>query len=158
MTTSIEIIDTAVKIGLGALITGVITYVITKTNQSHEIKKIGRDEKVKLIRECALHLEHMESKINECIVESGESDYAKARVSLTIACKEAYSARSVANLLGSDKLLEVINKICENIESTHNLIHSDRMKMFDKIELISKYKKDTYPYIRDIYSKIRIMK
>lgn len=36
MTTVIEIVDTAVKIGLGALISGVTTYLVTNKNHKHE--------------------------------------------------------------------------------------------------------------------------
>ena len=37
--TSMEIIDTAVKIGLGALISGVFTYWVTKLNHLKDIEK-----------------------------------------------------------------------------------------------------------------------
>ena len=37
--TGIEVIDTAVKIGLGAVITGVASYFIAKSNQKHEVDR-----------------------------------------------------------------------------------------------------------------------
>lgn len=36
-----ELLDTAVKIGLGALISGLTTYFITKSNHRHELKKLS---------------------------------------------------------------------------------------------------------------------
>lgn len=38
MTTLIEILDTSVKIGLGALISGITTYWVTINKHSHELK------------------------------------------------------------------------------------------------------------------------
>ena len=37
--TTIDVIDTAVKIGLGGLITGIATYYISRLNHNHEYKK-----------------------------------------------------------------------------------------------------------------------
>jgi hypothetical protein len=37
--TTIEVIDTAIKIGLGALITAFVTLVVTRSNQTHELRK-----------------------------------------------------------------------------------------------------------------------
>ena len=46
MTTVVEVVDSAVKIGLGALITGIASFFLAKTNQIHESKKVIRNEKV----------------------------------------------------------------------------------------------------------------
>ncbi len=40
MTTPIEVIDTAVKIGLGALIIGLATYWVTRAKSKHDISKL----------------------------------------------------------------------------------------------------------------------
>ena len=41
--TELEIIDTAVKIGLGAMISGVFTYIVQKSNMSATIQKEHRE-------------------------------------------------------------------------------------------------------------------
>lgn len=48
----LDVIDTAVKIGLGALISGISTYRITKNNHIHENKKNAKDKKIDIL-ECA---------------------------------------------------------------------------------------------------------
>lgn len=44
-----SLVDTAIKIGLGALITGVGTYCVAKLNHERELKKIGTIRKIDLI-------------------------------------------------------------------------------------------------------------
>ena len=45
----LDIVDTAVKIGLGALISGVTTYVITHKSHSNELAKENRDKKASIL-------------------------------------------------------------------------------------------------------------
>ncbi len=64
MTTEIlDIVDTAVKIGLGALISGVTTYVVTTKNHKHDMKKITFAEKVNLLQDAVSNLEACAEKI-----------------------------------------------------------------------------------------------
>lgn len=51
----LAIIDTAVKIGLGALISGLGGYLVTSSNQSHEDKKELRNRKLNIIESAAEH-------------------------------------------------------------------------------------------------------
>ena len=46
---ALDIIDTAVKIGLGALISGVTTYMITHKNHSNELSKESREKKSSIL-------------------------------------------------------------------------------------------------------------
>jgi hypothetical protein len=65
----LEIIDTSVKIGLGALISGVTTYLVTKKNHGQEFKKISLENKHKLISELC---EEMEEYFNGFHTYCGE--------------------------------------------------------------------------------------
>lgn len=49
----IDVVDTAVKIGLGSLITGLFTYVGLKFTKKHEIKKYSIENKTRLLEESA---------------------------------------------------------------------------------------------------------
>lgn len=44
-----ELIDTAIKIGLGALISGIATYFVTRSSQKHDISQKKFDQKMTLI-------------------------------------------------------------------------------------------------------------
>ncbi|GAB2593779.1 hypothetical protein [Nitrincola alkalisediminis] len=57
MTTALEILDTTVKIGLGALISGLSTYFLATKRFSHEINKSKLDAKNDLVKEAALKCE-----------------------------------------------------------------------------------------------------
>ncbi|HEY6095700.1 MAG TPA: hypothetical protein VIU93_12185 [Gallionellaceae bacterium] len=50
MVTELEIIDTAVKVGLGAAISGVTTYLVTMRIHKHEVRKDLRKEKTELLK------------------------------------------------------------------------------------------------------------
>lgn len=89
------------KIFLGALITRTITYNISKTNNHYESKKVILDQSVKLIREHALHIEHIECKLNDCIIESQASSFKVTKSILVSACNEAHAAKSMTNLLST---------------------------------------------------------
>jgi predicted HAD superfamily Cof-like phosphohydrolase len=153
MTTVVDVVDTAVKIGLGAFITGIIAYVIAKTSQSHEFKKTIRDEKIKLIREYALHVEHLEAKLNACIIASGENDFVTAKASLSQACSEGYSARSVANLLSSDNLVKITDEMCDLMDFIYPVLLKANSEIFDKVHEVAALKKTSYTYVRKLYDE-----
>ena len=49
--TWIEVADSAVKIAAGAIIAGVFTYVITKSRQSHETKRIRFENELSILKD-----------------------------------------------------------------------------------------------------------
>jgi hypothetical protein len=57
----LDIIDTGVKVGLGALISGITTYFVTTKNQKYELKKISLMDKVDLLRRAAVDFEESSS-------------------------------------------------------------------------------------------------
>ena len=54
----LEIVDTAVKIGLGALITGSATYIITKLNHDKDLEKQTIRRRRELLEQIATNVEH----------------------------------------------------------------------------------------------------
>lgn len=91
--------------------------------------------------------------MNTCIIQFDKKDYISAQSILARACNEAYSARSIANLLAGDKLVVVTDKICHLAESIYPKIgnNEERDEMFKTIEEISGLKKDAYPFLRKLY-------
>lgn len=61
----IEVVDTAVKVGLGALITGVTTYVITKANHGSDRQKEAAKKKVEILTYALDKIEIYFNFINE---------------------------------------------------------------------------------------------
>ncbi len=62
--THLEVLDSALKIGLGAFISGITTYFITKTNHSNEKNKELRIHKIKTIELIAENYEIIVRSIN----------------------------------------------------------------------------------------------
>jgi hypothetical protein len=59
------VIDTAVKIGLGALISGLATYWVTRAKSKHDISKLLLEDKTKILREIAENLEESTAFLND---------------------------------------------------------------------------------------------
>lgn len=102
--TALEIIDTAVKIGLGAAISGLTAFFINKSQHSHESKKSLITNKVELIKECALKLDK-----SSTIRNSAES--AIQRKSLT----------------PSDKTERIIDDELRLLDESYNLLKESRV-------------------------------
>ncbi|WP_027076295.1 hypothetical protein [Maribacter antarcticus] len=60
----IKIIDTAVKIGLGALITGISAYFINGQKHNHELIKVGNAELRSTVKEIVAYIENSETLVN----------------------------------------------------------------------------------------------
>lgn len=63
MTTGLDIIDTAVKIGLGALISGLATYFVSAQKHDHELQNDHRKRKMDLLEKIAIGLQKATTNI-----------------------------------------------------------------------------------------------
>ena len=54
---AIEVVDTTIKVGLGAVISGITTYVITKTTSSAERRKFMLEKKLEILEDCVAKVE-----------------------------------------------------------------------------------------------------
>jgi hypothetical protein len=126
MTTELEIVDTAIKVGLGALISGVTTYFVTMRAHAHEIRKTLQSEKKELLKEASIKLEQSGSLLNETrqmihhlrIGEDKEKEakFLEATKSFTVAYNLAKEARSLCHMIGQKPLADIITRYCNAIE------------------------------------------
>ena len=126
MTTELEIIDTAIKVGLGALISGVTTYFVTTRTHSHDIRKLLISEKRDLLRSAATKLESSMSVVNHAVQEfthlligitSPEDKYPVDLIrSFTTAYNEGKEARTLFYLIGNKQLGELVTRYLELVE------------------------------------------
>jgi|GEM_PF-2451336 len=63
----LDIVDTAIKIGLGALISGVSTYYITKQNHATDAKKQFLNRKLGIIEAVTGHFDEFSTSLSELI-------------------------------------------------------------------------------------------
>src|SRR5437762_12745008 len=64
MITALDIVDTAVKIGLGALITGLASYAINVRSFKQELKKRMLENRISIVKDSAIQLEIAVNLIN----------------------------------------------------------------------------------------------
>ncbi len=125
MTTLIDILDTAVKIGFGALISGATTYWITKTKNDHEIKISKLQEGRSLVKDIAFHIESSTDLINDYYHILYTMDYDAVKNSnsnLMHARKEAYRAGAIANMLNLSDLSEAIYVFDGLLDDLHGVL------------------------------------
>src|SRR5437879_1770128 len=109
MITVLEIVDTGVKIGLGALISTVASYFSTKRTERHELRKFRVQEKTQILREIAVKLETSSSKANTVVGIIADlrkqhqinlsAGFDEAVASFLDVYNEAKGARTLASLL-----------------------------------------------------------
>ncbi|WP_137937703.1 hypothetical protein [Chitinivorax sp. B] len=119
MTTVLEVVDSAVKIGLGALITAVAGYLALVRSQHHELRKTADEDRRNLLRSAASLLEQATALANLATftfahVPDGSHDSTKQLVE---AINKLGEARSLAVLSGAKQLAEEIANLRSAMES-----------------------------------------
>ena len=132
-TTLLEIVDSAVKIGLGALISAVATYLGTRRSQRHETAKMLRDDRKGILREIALHIEASETSLNLFVVATLPGAVSQDHLKeIALATSKAGQALALASLAGSTELLAEIQTYTK---SHHHLYEFFRdAKVGDSLE------------------------
>jgi hypothetical protein len=127
MTTSLEILDSAVKIGLGALISGVSTYVVTRRSHLHEMRKLASEDARALLRQSCTLVEEAAAQVNMFIhandhrVAGAVPDSALLLSALAIVNK----AKALAVLVNNARLLAAVLAYANTIESLYYWAEGD---------------------------------
>lgn len=128
----VELLDTAIKIGLGALIAGLTTYLLSLSNYNKEKEKDKRQKTISILEEIALKLQAADHKIEKSLhpywnqVLESELDVSSipAKQSLPIlleAIEFTGHAKALSSLIRMNKLRELIDKLGKSI----NVIYED---------------------------------
>ena len=124
MTTTLEIIDSAVKIGLGAIISGVATYLVTRKNHEHELRKAEHEDRRGLLRTAARLLEEATSLVNQGTygVQLGDTEAMAGARQLIDAINKLGEAKSIAVLLGIKKLNDAVTELRGGVVELANYV------------------------------------
>jgi hypothetical protein len=119
MTSTLEILDSAVKIGLGALITAVSGLVVSSRSQRHELRKAANDDRRGLLRAAAKLVEEATGATNLATyvlanVPDGKGESTRGLIE---AINKLNEARSLAVLSGARVLSTEIATLRGGIES-----------------------------------------
>lgn len=160
-----DIIDTAVKIGLGALISGVSTYYLTLTKNNHDKEKYMQDRISQLLEDIVLKLESANSKMSEAthpfwhlILSENIDSYpeaAKISLDLFLDAKATFGqARALLNLLAVPNVIDKITKIEQLVEDIYQKIASE--KIIDKPVLLNGKLTEIGTLLEESYQEIAI--
>jgi hypothetical protein len=159
----IEVADTAVKIGLGAAISGVATYWITKVNYHHEFTKDRRKRKRELMEEIATQVVKSWEKTNDLFSsEAGRLNSIKDKPELSKLLKEQIHknyvehAKAMNDLSNAEAKLRLLGQksLCELLMKFHEVVR----KGFLAIDISSdSSKSDTAAFIK-IYAEASILR
>lgn len=151
-----SLIDTTIKIGLGACIAGVSAFLLSIRNHKNEVEKLSIQDRKSLVRELALKLEVIEGHTNNAAYHFHIGDLKEAKVSLIPASQDAYSARAIANILGSDELVKATNIIAEATENMYHALNESKPSQ-DLLDTLGDHLKDSklaaYSNIRTAYKR-----
>lgn len=137
-----EVVDSAVKIGLGALISSVATYLSLRRTHQHEIataqaaerretRKAYLSERASILKDIALKVEKCSSFLNvmqQALTTSpktGDELLAMLR-DLTSAFNEAKEARSFCYLIGNRELGALLAQYLENMSLLSSHVKSTK--------------------------------
>ena len=153
----IEVVDTAVKIGLGALITGIATHMLASRNFKNDLRKKNVENNLILIKELSIKLEHAEALLNEgthsYYLEETGADFSATPI--IDAAKLVYESRAMANLLGEVSLTKGIGELAKIFDEIYNEFcevnnHGTVSELIKKVE---DKKAELYPLITLAYDK-----
>ena len=128
-----ELIDTALKIGLGAIIAGISAYLLSNSKFNNEAKKEARDSVRKLLSEAANKIEKARHKIEELnhpfwehvIDGSGEgrNDSTKKCLVMRLEANAMPSEVSaISSLLGLSDLKSLMDEVGDELNEAYETI------------------------------------
>ena len=168
MTTLIDVLDTSVKIGLGALISGLATYWVTRSKNKHELKIIHLEDKRHLLREISENLEASSGLINifshslsQALAENNEDRLKDDVKSLLKAYNLQGKAHSLAYLVSEEELADAINGLSEVALEFHEYIldgsfPADFEKANSLLERMNKMNGIITPLLSKAYAQLAI--
>lgn len=132
MTTALEIVDTAVKLGFGAGIAAIATHLLARSKYTHELKKAVFDNRTSTLREIVDEAEESSGLANDFahasygVVLPAESTQVRAFTEkLMQSYKRMGKTQSLAHLIGLERLSAIIGEICKLLLRLHQIFATD---------------------------------
>jgi hypothetical protein len=135
-----SIADTAIKIGLGALISAIATYLTTRKTHAHELQKLLVSEKMTLLKEVTIKIESSSAALNRVHdifshKERSPDDVRAILSGITDAFNDAKEARALCYLLGDRRTGELlklylasINKLGSEVKTSQGAIALEEIR------------------------------
>jgi hypothetical protein len=126
--TELEVIDTAVKVGLGALISGIASFLTARQANSHSLRKLRCEEDSALLKEAILKFEKSASSMNAAthcydLYIRGLKEKATEALELALAgYNEAKDAKALLYLVGAEDLARTVQGYIDAAEKIRETI------------------------------------
>jgi hypothetical protein len=138
MASFIDILDTSIKIGLGACISGLTAYFVSRKGQQHEMKTNHLNSKKELLQQCVSNINKSTATIYPALQNLYNVCYSNEFFSLVhfneefekymIGLNFARESRSIAYLINEPKLGELIGELIEIIVERGYHIQDNKQK------------------------------
>lgn len=155
--TFIEVLDSAIKIGLGATIGGGFSWLLARTKNKHDIKVKGIDNRLEILKELSVKLEEIDILNAHTAFHFHNSEVDKSRECLIKSTEAANIGSAFSNMLGKDELVCEFASIVKVLECMYKELRSDECtenKLFALAEELQEHKKQVYPHIRSLYAEL----
>lgn len=126
MVTVLQIIDTAVKIGLGALISGVVAWLLARQAANQRIKQSEIEDIRALVKELAIQVEAIKAIWDDIAHSFFTGDLDEAKAQCVEASKACHSAKALANIVGNPKIMEAIETANSKSNETFHELRLDQ--------------------------------
>jgi hypothetical protein len=171
----IDVIDTAIKIGLGASIAGITSYVVLSKKHNLEKDKLSFEEERSLVKDIALNFEDANKGTNNLVTlmaiyydhspDDKEIVFEKLADEVTGAVTHLSFIKASANLLGLTSLMKEVDDYITLLSDIHTELHSfsaDNISASEyikqKILVIRDSRSRMYPMISNAYESVKANK
>lgn len=172
---SLDILDTAVKIGIGALISGLSTYFVTRLQQKGELEKERRSRQAELLQGIAEQVEIINhiylkywsfttdaiknKRLKKPINKDKQQERENVKSELFHAFKELTNAEAKLMLMGESKASHLMRDYGENVASFRKVVNTDNEEISEEEiqqwkDKIFELRKQFFDELSRIYKKI----
>lgn len=143
-TTWIDVVDTAIKIGLGGVISGVVTYLTLNRKQKLEMDKLTLEEKKEMTKECAYKIGKADANLSHIMLslyksyengnENGKEDnktkyYLDEQSKIIDVENYVTEASIIALLLGYREVEKLIDELGYLINDLGKYFHQNQLNI-----------------------------
>ncbi|WP_407364727.1 hypothetical protein HKW97_25820 (plasmid) [Pseudomonas luteola] len=161
MVTVLEIVDSAIKIGLGALISGVTTYCVAGKNQKHELQKVMREDRKSLIKDMSKKYEEALALVSRGVhkMDFEGVNNSESRDLIIESFIGLSEAKALANMCGSKEIYEEIDSYQDSLNDLYSYMRSysdkalDQNKISNMIDALNYSEKIIHGFIFRDYEK-----
>jgi hypothetical protein len=159
--TGLEVVDTAVKVGLGALISGIASYLMARQANAHNLRKTRCEEDSALFKEAILKLEKSASSMNAAthsydLFIRGRVEKVTEALELALAgYNEAKDAKALLYLVGADDLAVIVQKYIEAAEHIRETIDTQSTSPSPSQSALDKFVSEAVESRRGLFRKVQ---